>query len=188
MNQYDQAARGLQKMFIAQIGAVVCTVLAAIPVVGLIGGTGAIVFAVVSMIGLYGAGKEIEGCKTAFILTMIDIGLSIIAALVASSAVVAGIFSILDGILSYLTVYLVCTSVAEVLRGVGAGDVADKGVLVWKVNLGCFFAIVVISVLTVFPVLNAIAAVASILVALASIVAAILFMSFLYRSYQALRT
>lgn len=188
MNEYANAGRGLQKMFIAQIGAVVCTVLAAIPVVGLIGGTGAIVFAVVSLIGLHGAGKDIEGCRTAFILTLIDIGLSIIAALVASSAVIASIFSILDGILSYLTVYLVCTSVAEVLRSMGAGDVADKGTLVWKVNLGCFLAIVVISVCSVIPGINVIAAVAAIIVAIVSIVAAVLFMSFLYRSYQVFGT
>lgn len=186
MNQYMDAGKGLKKMFIAQIGAIACTVLAAIPIVGLIGGVGAIVFAVVSMIGLYQAGKDIGGCRTAFILTLIDVILSVISGLISSSVVTAGIFSIVDSILSFLVVYYVCLSVAEVMTGIGANDVAQKGTTVWKVNLGCMIAIIVISVCSVIPGVNVIAALASIVVAIVSIVAAVLFMIFLNKSYHAL--
>lgn len=186
MNQYYHAGSGLKKMFIAQVGAVACTMLAAVPVINLAGGIGAIVFAIVSMVGLYGAGKEIEGCRIAFILTMVNIVLSIFSGLFGTSAAVSAIFSTIDGILSFLVVYYVCTSVAEVMKYVGAGDVADRGTLVWKVSLGCYLAIVLISVCAVLPALNVVAIFGAVIVAVVSIAAAILFMIFLYRSYRAL--
>ena len=73
MNNYPNVGAGLKKMFIAQIGIIVCTVLAIIPIINIIAGIGAIVFAVISIVGLYGAGKDIEGCKKAFIITIVNI-------------------------------------------------------------------------------------------------------------------
>lgn len=186
MNQYQNAGKGLKKMFIAQVGAIVCTVLAVIPLVNLIGGIGALVFAVLSLVGLYGAGQEIAGCKTAFILTVVSIVLSIVAMFFAANPVMTALFSIADSVLSFLVVYYVCNSVAEVMSQVGANDVAAKGVTVWKVNLGCYIATIVISILAFIPVLNVIAVFAGVVVLVVSVVAAILYMIFLNRSYQAL--
>ena len=186
MNQYPNAGKGLKRMFIAQVGAIVCTVLAVIPLVNLIGGIGALVFAVLSLVGLYGAGQEIAGCKTAFVLTIISIALSILSMFFAGSGVMTTLFSIADSILSFLVVYCVCNSVAEVMNWIGAGDVAAKGVTVWKVNLGCYIATIVIAILAFVPVLNVIAVIAGVVVLVVSVVAAILYMIFLNRSYQAL--
>lgn len=186
MNQYSNAGAGLKKMFIAQIGAIVCTILAVIPVIGLIGGIGALVFAIISLVGLYGAGKDIAGCKKAFILTIINIVVSIVAGLFGSSAIMSALFGVVDSVLSFLVVYFVCNSVAEVLTQIGAADVAATGVTVWKVNLGCYIATIVIAILAVVPLLNVIAAIAGFVVLIVSIVAAILYMMFLNKSYQAL--
>ena len=66
MQDLQNAGSGLKKMFIASIGAVVCTVLLIIPIVNILAMIGALVFAIISLVGLNEAGKDIEGCKTAF--------------------------------------------------------------------------------------------------------------------------
>ena len=63
MYSYENAASGLKKMFTAQVGAIICVVLMMIPFIGLIGLVGVFVFAIMSLIGLNSAGKDIEGCK-----------------------------------------------------------------------------------------------------------------------------
>ena len=60
MGNRAEAGQGLKKMFIAMIGS--------------------IVFMVISIVGLNQAGKEIEGCKTAFILTIVTLIVSIVGA------------------------------------------------------------------------------------------------------------
>lgn len=186
MNQYYNAGAGLKKMFIGQVGAIVCTVLAIIPLVGIIGGTGALVFAVVSLVGLYGAGKDIAGCRTAFFLQMIAIVLSFFSMFFAGNWPVLALFNTADSILSFLVVYYVCNSVSDVMSAVGAGDVAQKGRTVWKVNLGCYIATIVIQALSFVPIVSLLASVAGLVVMIVSVVAAIMYMLFLNKSYLAL--
>lgn len=185
MNNYSNAGDGLKKMFIAQIGAIVCTVLLFIPFVNIVAAIGAIVFAVISIVGLYNAGKDIEGCKTAFIVTIIGLVVSIISNFTSGSAFLAVVFSIADSVCSFLVIYYVCTSVGTVLKENGAADVAGKGETVWKINLVCYAASIVISILSVIPVLNIIAGICAVVIAVVSIVAGVLYMIFLYKSYQA---
>lgn len=59
-------------MFIAEIGIIICTVLAIIPIVNILAAIGAIVFMVISLVGLNAAGKDIAGCKTAFVVAIIN--------------------------------------------------------------------------------------------------------------------
>ena len=184
MNNYPNAGAGLKKMFIAQIGIVVCTVLAIIPIINILAGIGAIVFAIISMVGLYGAGKDIEGCKKAFTLTIINIVISILASIFSKSTLFSVIFSIAGDICAFLIVYNVCSSVAAILKDKGAADVAAKGESVWKINLGCYVASIVISILAVIPLLNILAGIAGFIVAIISLVAGILYMIFLNKSYQ----
>ena len=141
----SKIAGGMKKMFIAQVGAICCTVLMVIPVVSLIGAIGAIgviVFAVISLIGLWAAGQEVPGCKKAFILTLVNALCSVLTQVPA----VGKVFELAGDVLSFLIVYLVCTSLAEVLRGGGAADVASTGDKVWKINLVCYAAMLVLAV------------------------------------------
>ena len=183
MNQYYNAGAGLKKMFIGQVGAIVCTILAIIPFVGIIGGTGALVFAVVSLVGLYGAGKDIAGCRTAIFLQMLAFVLSVFSMFFAGNWPMLVLFNTADSILSFLIVYFVCNSVSDVMLAVGADDTAKKGRTVWRVNLLCYIATIVILLFSFVPIVNVIAAVASLAVMIVSVVAAIMFMLFLNKSY-----
>ena len=82
--------------------------------------------------------------------------------------------------------YFVCTSVAETLRRTGSEEIAKSGDLVWKVNLICYLASILISVLALVPVLGVLAVVGSFVVTIAELVAAILYLIFLYKSSAAL--
>lgn len=185
MGNLQNAGAGLKKMFIASIGAIICTVLVIIPIVNIFAGIGALVFGVLSLVGLYGAGKDIEGCKTAFTLTIINMVLSIVSALVGTGFLGA-IFSVAGYVLSFLVSYFVCTSVSEVMRQIGAVDVASKGELVWKINAVCYAVLIVIAILSRIPGVALIASVAAIGVTIASLVASIFYMIFLNKSSKAL--
>lgn len=185
MGTYNYAGPGLKKMFVAAIGAIVCTLFAIIPIINIVAAIGALVFAVVSMIGLHEAGKEIEGCKTAFTITIVSIAVSFIGGLVEDIAILNMLFTIAESVCSLLITYYVCTSVAAELRGIGANDVADSGEKVWKLNAGCYIVSIGVAILSIIPLINILAGVLGIIVAIVSIVASVIYMIFLNKSYKA---
>ena len=71
------ASKGLKKMFIAQIGGTVCIVLAVLPLINIVAVIAALAFSILSIVGLYEAGRNIDGCKTAFMLTIANMALSV---------------------------------------------------------------------------------------------------------------
>ena len=137
MGNYQNASGGLKKMYIAELGAIVCAVLSIIPLVNIIAAIAAIVFMVLSIVGLYCAGKDIPGCQKAFMVTIISLVVSVFKA-IFKTGIMSAIFAIAGDVLSFLVVYLVCTSVAEVMVQLAAPDIADKGNSVWKINLVFF--------------------------------------------------
>ena len=186
MFQYENAASGLKKMFTAQVGAIICVVLMMIPFIGVIGLIGVFVFAIMSLIGLNSAGKDIEGCKTAFTLTIVQMVIRVIGNL-AGTGVFATVFSVVNDILALLVVRAVCLSVAEVMDQLNQRVVADKGRSVWKINLGCYVADIILTILAVIPVLGTVLAVAgSVVTVILSLVAGIMYIMFLSKSYKAL--
>ena len=186
MYSYENAASGLKKMFTAQVGSIICVVLMMIPFIGVIGLIGVFAFAIMSLIGLNSAGKDIEGCKTAFTLTIVQMVVGVIGNL-AGTGVFATVFSVVNDILALLVVRAVCLSVAEVMDQLNQRVVADKGRSVWKINLGCYVADIVLTILAVIPLLGtAVAAVGGFVTTLLSLVASILYIMFLSSSYKAL--
>lgn len=184
MEKYQNAASGLKLLFIAQIGAIACRVLSVIPVIGLVAGIGAIVFLVLNLMGLFRTGKDIEGCQKAFTLSIVSLILSILNLIpVAILRLLVGLASY---VVSFLIVYLVCTSVGEVMKELGSEDVASTGGMVWKINLVCYAALIVISILSLIPIINIIAGLLGIVVTIVSLVALVLYMIFLYKSSQKL--
>ena len=163
MYGYENAASGLKKMFTAQVGSIICVVLMMIPFIGVIG-----------LIGV------------AFTLTIVQMVVSVIGNL-AGTGVFATVFSVVNDILALLVVRAVCLSVAEVMDQLNQRVVADKGRSVWKINLGCYVADIVLTILAVIPVLGTVLAVAgSVVTVILSLVAGIMYIMFLSKSYQAL--
>lgn len=185
MNQYPNAGAGLKQMFIAQVGVIICIVCASIPSISLISMIGAIVFVVISLFGLYSLGKDIEECKMAFILTIVGAIVNILAKLLANVPVVGPLLKIAYTVISLLVVYFVCIPVSGALSQIGATDIADLGQTVWKLNLVCYAASIVCSILAMIPVLAVIGVLVSIFVLIAALVGEIMYMVFLYKSYNA---
>ncbi len=206
MYQYFNAAQGLKKMFIAAIGVIICMVCAALGGAGTVVSAGAgslasagilvlfavvaaigmIVFSIISIVGLYGAGKDIEGCRTAFILTIINLVVSVLKNFFKSAPVLGLVFELAGDVISFLTTFYVCTSVASVMLSIGANDVASMGEIVWKITLVCDIILVVMAILVMIPGLTIIAGISTFIVLIVSLVAQILYLVFLSKSYHAL--
>lgn len=185
MGNLQDAGAGIRKVYIASVGAVVCAVLAIIPIVQIFAAIGVIVFAVLSMVGLHQAGRDIEGCKLAFTLTIVNIAVNVVGIVFAKSPL-AAVFTIADYIISFVVVYLVCTSVSAVMEQLGAADVAQKGALVWKINAVCYLIPAVVTILAKLPGFALLAGIISFVVAILSLIAGILYMIFLGKSSQVL--
>ena len=185
MENLQEAKAGLKKMFIAQVGSVACVVLMLIPIVNLIAALATLVFLVLSIVGLYQAGKDIEGCKTAFMLTIANLVVNVLKT-VFGAGILGIILNLAQIVIALSSIYFVCTSVSEVMTKIGSSDVAKTGHTVWMINLICSAATAVITVLAVIPVLNVIAGFAGYIVALVSLVGSVLYMLFLYKSSNAI--
>lgn len=186
MQCYENAASGLKKMFVAEIGAIICTIIAIIPILGILGTIGTLVFLIISLIGLNSAGKDIEGCKTAFTLTIVQLIVSVIAGLFGSGFF-GIILRIVNDILALLIVRAVCLSVAEVMEMQRHPEIAGKGRTVWKINIVCYVIAIIFSVVSLIPLLGiVIAAIGGLITAILSLVASIMYMIFLNNSYKAL--
>ncbi len=185
MSNYRNAGQGLRYMFVSEIGAIICTILALIPLINILAVIGAIVLGILSIVGLYIAGKDLEGCRTAFWITIINLIFGILESLFRSSSL-GSIFSLVEATLSLMVVYYVCMSVNGALSETGYHDVARTGNTVWKINLACFIVQIVITVLALIPFINVLAVISSFLVLIAKFVGGILYLIYLHGSYQAL--
>lgn len=183
--QYNNAGSGLNKLFIAQIGTVVSSVLLLIPIVNLIALLAILGFLILSLVGLNEAGKDIAGCKTAFQLTAAELILNILSGILGSG-ILGTLISAASSVAGFLALYFVCSSVADVLRTRSHDDIASKGELVWKINLVCYAVEIVMSFLDHIPLLNVLAVPAGIIIPVVTIIAGILYIVFLYKSSLAL--
>lgn len=183
--QYHNAGSGLNKLFIAQIGTVISSVLLLIPLINLIALIAILGFLVLSLIGLNEAGRDIGGCKTAFQLTVAELMLNILSGLLGDG-ILETLVSAASSVAGFLALYFVCSSVAEVLRTLSYNDIASRGELVWKINLACYAVEIIMSFLSLVPHLNILAAPAGIMTSVVSVIAGILYIMFLYKSANAL--
>lgn len=167
-------SKALKWIFIAEI----LSLLAFIPVVGAIL---ALVAFVLNLVALYGASKLDQGYHTAFVLTIVGIVLSVLA--IFANGVFGSLVSIVSTVVSLGILYFVITTTCKHLESNGAAEVAQKGANVWKINLICTIAAVVLTLLAFVPVL---AVVLGVIIGIVQIVAGILYLIFLYKSYNAL--
>ena len=184
MQKYENASSGLKMVFIGAIGAIICGVILIIPIIGTI--IGGLVFLILSLIGLYKAGMDIDGCKKAFMCNIINLVISVLKTFLGAVPVLGLLLNLAGYVFSFLVVYLVCSSVAAVMRDMGHADIAANGELVYKINFVCYIATIVLSILAVIPLVNILAGLASIVVSIVILVAQILYMIFLYKSSNAM--
>lgn len=164
----------LKWIFIAQI-------LCLLSFIPLVGGILAIIGLVLEVVALYGASKLDQGYHTAFILTIVNIVLSVLE--LFAVGVFASLVGIVSSVISLGILYFVITTTCKYLEVSGSPEVAQKGMNVWKINLICTIASVVLVLLAFVPVLSVLL---GIVIAIVQIVAYILYLIFLYKGYHAL--
>lgn len=165
-------SKALMWLFIAQV-------LGILRIIPLVGAILAIIGFVMTLLALYGAGQKDEGYKTAFILSVAGIVVSILNA-IFKGVVISGILDIISALISLGILYYVIMTTVKHLNG---SDVAAKGITVWKLNMICTVASVVLTILAlILPILG----VLGVIIAIVEIVAAILYMIFLYKASKAL--
>lgn len=60
---------------------IICSVLSVIPIINLLATIASIVLSIIYLVGLYNAGKDINGCANAFVLSIISLVCNIISSL-----------------------------------------------------------------------------------------------------------
>ena len=182
MKQYPNAANGLKLMFYGEILTIIAPLFLLVPWVGtiliLIGG-------VLSLVGLNQAGSDDAGYRTAFVLTIVNLVLSIVV-LFVGDGFLATLIGLCSSVLSLLIVYYVCITTANLLHSIGEENLSSRGRTVWMINLICTVVGVVISLLMYIPILNVLAMAASIIMVIVQLIGYILYLMFLYGSCKVL--
>lgn len=182
---YSNAGSGLKKVFICQIGSLICTVLMIIPLINFLVPIASCVFLIFGLIGLNEAGKDIEGCKTAFYLTITQLVIAVLLNFL-DAGITKTILSTAISITDFFALYFVCSSVAKVLRARSYEDIAAKGEMIWKINLAFYIGKIIVSLLTFLPLLEVLVFPIQIIMVVASLAAGILYITFLYKSSKVL--
>lgn len=190
MSNYPNSGKGLKNMFIASVGAIVCAVLLVIPLVNIVAAVAALIFTILSLIGLWTVGKDIAECKMAFWFTILSSVLSGIANVVndasaTGTSIIGTLLSVAGSALSLAVTYYVCTSVASALRSFGAEEAAVSGDKAWKIVLWTTIASIVATILCLIPVLNIIGVLLAVIATIASVVGLVFYMIFLNKAYKA---
>lgn len=184
MENLSNLESGMNKAYRAVRGMLICLLLTWVPSLKLFAALGILAFFVFHIIGLYEAGKDIEGCRKAFILSVVSV---IMAILSVSPLGIIRIFATLVRCgTEFLAVYLVCTSVSEVTDRIGAADVRREGVMSWQVNAVCYGLTALCSLLGGILYMGAFAMLTTIAIMLIPLVAKVFYMLFLRACDQAL--
>lgn len=189
MNSYFDAHGGLKKLFVGTVGTLICNVLSAVPFLGMVAAVGALLFTALAVYGLFQAGKDIPGCKSAFLLYVIEFVVQLMSSAFAFMSIgttIASICVIVQAILDMVIIYYVCTSVSDVMNAKGRGDIANFGKNVWILSVIAYVIGIVVTLISTIPVLGIIAVLIGLIVSVVKIVAGILYLVFLYRSSEAL--
>lgn len=180
---YNIAGRGLKRMAVGQIVALVSIVVLLIPVFGITGLIAMAVGGIMAIVGLWGAREAHEGYKRAFVMLVAGGVLSILGT-IAGDGGVGTLFDVLDSVAGMLQTYFVCTATSALLRELGYEDEARSGDMVWKANAGCYAVLIAVSVLALFA--QTLALVLTIITGLVGVVIGIIYVVFLYKSQDLL--
>lgn len=142
MSNYVNVGVGLKKMYIAAIGMIVCSLLTIIPLLGILFAIGILVFYVIDLQGSYIAGKDVRGCKVAFILQIVSGVINLVNSLGKRFMTISGdiefLCDIVTEIMPVAAICLICYSVSKVHRENGMDRLAETGINTMMIYLVCY--------------------------------------------------
>lgn len=191
MEGYPNAGKGLQMMFIAAVGSVVCTFLILISVIPFIMNVALLAmlaFGVLSAVGLYFAATDIAGCKTALILTIAGVVIDVVGQLVSLPKALTELLSIVSSVMSIVCVYCICMSLAGVMKSVKRSDLAQRGKTVWIVYLVTNTIGLALSVLVSILAYHFLGVLVALLILIPIVIASVMYLAYIYQCSKVLRT
>ena len=148
----EMRPKDCEKCLLHRSAFIICSVLSVIPIINLLATVASVVLSIIYLVGLYNAGKDINGCANAFVLSIISLVCNIISSLTSFNVLFAMLFSVAAAVLTFMVTYQVCTSVSDVVGSRGHNDIASLGKSTWIVFLiGSILNVVVAIVAVVIP-------------------------------------
>lgn len=180
MTNYPKAAEGLKLLFIAEIVSILGALLSLVPFVGVIL---LIVAQVLILLGLYKASGDDSGYQTAFIITIVNLVVSVIG--IFAGGAFATILNVASAILDLAVVYYVVNTTGNLAHSMGNDVLSSKGKTVWGLYLACTIVSVIITLLSLIPLLGSLLAVAlGVILLIVQLIAYILYLIFLNKASQ----
>ena len=131
----EMRPKDCKKCLLHRSAFIICSVLSVIPIINLLATIASIVLSIIYLVGLYNAGKDINGCANAFVLSIISLVCNIISSLTSFNVLFAMLFSVAAADLTFMVTYQVCTSVSDVVGSRVHSDIASLGKSTWIVFL-----------------------------------------------------
>lgn len=176
------AGKGLQYVFWGVIALLAGTILAFVPLVGL-------VLLVAGMVcEIYGYMTAAKS-DTGYMNAVFCLGGNVVATIlkgIMGTGVLASLLGVVSSILSLAVVYFMCQTTGRLLEA-DHPDLAFRAAMLWKLYLACTVVSVVCAVLGVIPLIGILAGVLGVIVSLVGMVAEILYLIFLYQAQKALQ-
>lgn len=140
MNNYENLGKGLRKIYVAEIGAVICAVLMLFPVVNIAAMAGLVIFCVIKLIGLYSACKDVKGCMISFVLTILCMPLPVVQYFVYIPLSVRFIYTIICAVVPVVASCIMFYSVSKVFEKMEETFLARQGMNTMWIYLICEIA------------------------------------------------
>ena len=178
----EMRPKDCKKCLLHRSAFIICSVLSVFPIINLLATVASIVLSIIYLVGLYNAGKDINGCANAFVLSIISLVCNIISSLTSFN-----VLSVAAAVLTFMVTYQVCTSVSDVVGSRGHNDIASLGKSTWIVFLiGSILNVVVAIVAVVIPFADVIIVGMSVVSTMVQIIVQLFYATFLSRSSAAL--
>ncbi len=184
MKKYPNAVAGLKLVLLGELAGIVGSVLGLIHVLDLVAAIIILLGGIAILLGLFKASADDEGYRTALMLSLANIVIAFVGNVLKShtASVVLGIVAT---VIQLGVIFFVCNTTSNLLHSANQEAVSKLGTLIWKVNVLCVVAAVIINVLSVIPVLRLLAIPLSILLVVVQLVADAAYILFLYQATNA---
>ena len=193
---YPHAAAGLKTVYQARLVGLISIVLVIVPIVQVLAVAAMLIAGFLALVGLAQCRKDDKGYRTAFNMVIAGLVTNLAASLVSAYAGAEGfagicgnILSIATDVLSLASLYFVCITTNRLLKETAAaGNLIDRGIVVWKLNVVCTVILLVCYLLRMIPgnIAVIIAGYLAIFAVIAQIIGTVLYILYLRNAYRAL--
>ena len=196
MMTYPNAAAGLKTVYQARLVGLISIVLVIVPIVQVLAVAAMLIAGFLALVGLAQCRKDDNGYRTAFNMVIAGLVTNLAASLVSAYAgaegfagICSNILSIATDVLSLASLYFVCITTNRLLKETAASEnLIDRGIVVWRLNVGCTVILLVCYLLRMIPgnIAVIIAGYLAIFAVIAQIIGTVLYILYLRNAYRAL--